>query len=77
LRVADELGAESVAFPTISAGVYGWPVADATRIAVETIRATPSAVKRAVLVAFSGVAETGYREALAGSGQPRLEGGAA
>ncbi|MDR3106862.1 MAG: macro domain-containing protein [Bifidobacteriaceae bacterium] len=42
LRVADELGAESVAFPTISAGVYGWPIADATRIAVTTIRATPS-----------------------------------
>src|SRR5699024_1494722 len=28
LEVADELGATSVAFPTISAGVYGWPHED-------------------------------------------------
>jgi O-acetyl-ADP-ribose deacetylase (regulator of RNase III) len=39
LEVARELGAHSVAFPAISAGVYGWPMDDAGRIAVETIRA--------------------------------------
>ncbi|HVD28262.1 MAG TPA: O-acetyl-ADP-ribose deacetylase, partial [Mycobacteriales bacterium] len=33
LRVAEELGATTVAFPAVSAGVYGWPVADAARIA--------------------------------------------
>ncbi|PWC07810.1 O-acetyl-ADP-ribose deacetylase [Mycetocola zhujimingii] len=38
LRVADELGAATVAFPAISAGVYGWPLADAARIAVRTVR---------------------------------------
>lgn len=38
LRVAGEIGARSVAFPTISAGVYGWPMDDAARIAVETVR---------------------------------------
>ena len=38
LRVADELGAETIAFPAISAGVYGWPLADAARIAVRTVR---------------------------------------
>jgi O-acetyl-ADP-ribose deacetylase (regulator of RNase III) len=38
LRVADELGAETIAFPAISAGVYGWPLADAARIAIRTVR---------------------------------------
>ena len=39
LRVAEELGATTVAFPAVSAGIYGWPMADAARIAVETVRA--------------------------------------
>jgi O-acetyl-ADP-ribose deacetylase (regulator of RNase III) len=43
LEVAGEIGAASVAFPAISAGVYGWPMADAARVAVETtLRAAPS-----------------------------------
>lgn len=66
LRVADELGARTVAFPTISAGIYGWPMDDATRVAVETVRETPSTVERVVLVAFNEQAEAGYRAALAG-----------
>lgn len=44
LARADELGAATVAFPAISTGVYGYPRADAARIAVETVRATPTAV---------------------------------
>ena len=64
LRVADELGAASVAFPTISAGVYGWPMDDATRIAVETVRSTPTTAERVLLVAFNEGAEQGYRDAL-------------
>lgn len=38
LRVAAELGARTVAFPAISAGIYGWPGDDAARIAVRTVR---------------------------------------
>ncbi len=38
LEVARELGAASVAFPAVSAGVYGWPMDDAARIAVRTVR---------------------------------------
>jgi O-acetyl-ADP-ribose deacetylase (regulator of RNase III) len=37
LRVARELGARTVAFPAISTGVYGWPLDDGARIAVETV----------------------------------------
>ncbi|HWT32271.1 MAG TPA: O-acetyl-ADP-ribose deacetylase [Microbacterium sp.] len=53
LRVADELGARTVAFPLISAGIYGWPRDDAIAAAVETIRATRTAVTDVLLVAFS------------------------
>lgn len=48
LRIAAELGARSVAFPTISAGVYGWPMTDATRIAVSTIQAETSSTPNTV-----------------------------
>jgi O-acetyl-ADP-ribose deacetylase len=52
LRVADELGARTVAFPAVSAGIYGWPLADAARIAVQTVAATPTTVEVATFVLF-------------------------
>jgi O-acetyl-ADP-ribose deacetylase (regulator of RNase III) len=42
LDVAVELGATSVAFPAVSAGVYGWAADDVARIAVATVRAHPA-----------------------------------
>lgn len=52
LAVADELGAQTVAFPLISAGVYGWPKEDAIAAAVDTLRDTPTRVLEARLVAY-------------------------
>ncbi|MEU1079366.1 O-acetyl-ADP-ribose deacetylase [Streptomyces sp. NPDC005908] len=52
LRVADELGARTVAFPAVSTGVYRWPLDDAARIAVETVRATDTAVEEVTFVLF-------------------------
>jgi O-acetyl-ADP-ribose deacetylase (regulator of RNase III) len=52
LAVADQLSARSVAFPAIATGVYGFPADQAARIAVATIRATPSTVDLVRLVAF-------------------------
>lgn len=52
LEVADELGTRSIAFPLVSAGVYGWPREDAVDAALETLRATPTQVEVARLVAF-------------------------
>ncbi|MGI5130947.1 O-acetyl-ADP-ribose deacetylase [Pseudonocardia sp. CA-107938] len=53
LRVADELGAATVAFPAVSAGVYGWPMGDAARIAVTTVRAAATRVAEVRFVLFS------------------------
>ncbi|EPJ34684.1 putative Macro domain-containing protein [Streptomyces afghaniensis 772] len=52
LRVADELGARTVAFPAVSTGVYGWPMDDGARIAVETVRAADTAVEQVRFVLF-------------------------
>lgn len=38
LRVAGELGAATIAFPLISAGIFGWPVDDAVRQALAVLR---------------------------------------
>lgn len=65
LDVADELGARTVAFPLISAGVYGWPKDDAIRVAIDTIRASGTQVTEARLVAFGPDAFEDIRAALA------------
>jgi O-acetyl-ADP-ribose deacetylase (regulator of RNase III) len=64
LAVADELGATSVAFPLVSAGVYGWPLADAAAAAVETLRGTATNVSEARLVAFGDAAYDALAAAL-------------
>ncbi|MEW1859033.1 O-acetyl-ADP-ribose deacetylase [Streptomyces sp. NBC_00669] len=56
LRVADELGAATVAFPAISTGVYGWPIDDGARIAVQTVRAASTSVTEVRFVLFDDVA---------------------
>jgi O-acetyl-ADP-ribose deacetylase (regulator of RNase III) len=52
LKVADELGARTVAFPLISAGAYGWPVEDAVRQALAALRDATTNVEEARLVLF-------------------------
>jgi O-acetyl-ADP-ribose deacetylase len=64
LEVADQLGARSVAFPAISTGAYGYPAADAARVAVETLRATPTRVELTRLVAFDAATLRLYEELL-------------
>jgi O-acetyl-ADP-ribose deacetylase (regulator of RNase III) len=50
LRVADELGLHSVAFPAISTGAYVFPLEQATRIAVTTLSAQLPGAKHVRLV---------------------------
>ena len=65
LRVADELGARHVTFPAVSAGVYGWPMDDAARLAVTTVARTPSEVELAIFVLFGDAALRHFEDALA------------
>ncbi|GHH36767.1 macro domain-containing protein [Lentzea cavernae] len=51
LRLAEELGAKSIAFPAIATGIYGFPTGRAARIAVAAVRSLP-VVDRILLVAF-------------------------
>jgi O-acetyl-ADP-ribose deacetylase (regulator of RNase III) len=65
LLVAEELGAATVAFPAISAGVYGWPMDDAARIAVETVSAhAPVAVREVRFVLFGPEAHAAFTRLL-------------
>jgi O-acetyl-ADP-ribose deacetylase (regulator of RNase III) len=67
LRVADGLGARSVAFPAISAGIYGWPVEDAARQAVAGVReASPEHVTQVRFVLFSEPVLSAFEAALNG-----------
>lgn len=52
LQVAHELGVGRIAFPLISAGIYGWPKEDAIAVAVETVGAFSGGVSEVRLVAF-------------------------
>jgi O-acetyl-ADP-ribose deacetylase (regulator of RNase III) len=64
LRVADELGARSVAFPAVSAGVYGWPMQSAADIAVSTVAHTSTEVSDVRFVLFSQGAYDAFARAL-------------
>lgn len=61
LRVADELGARTVAFPAISTGVYRYPMEDAARIAVDTVRTARTDVEEVRFVLFDAPHVRGVR----------------
>ena len=64
LRVADELGASSMAFPAISTGAYGYPIAEAASVAIRTVRDASTGVEEVRFVLFGADALAAFREAL-------------
>ena len=54
-----------MAFPAISTGAYGYPVPEATRIAVETVRATLTSVHSIRFVCFDPAVHEQYLGELA------------
>ena len=67
LRLAAEQGAQSIAFPCISTGVYGYPAREAAKIAVQAVRETlPQCpqMERVVFCCFSQQDAALYRRLL-------------
>jgi O-acetyl-ADP-ribose deacetylase len=64
LALADELGAATVAFPAISAGIYRWPVDEVARIAVGAVLTTPTRVKTVRFVLFTASVFDAFSAAL-------------
>jgi O-acetyl-ADP-ribose deacetylase len=68
LRLAEQHEAESLSFPSISTGVYGYPVDQAARIAVNTVRdhlaSAAEHPKRVIFVLFDRRTLTAYEGAL-------------
>jgi O-acetyl-ADP-ribose deacetylase len=67
LALAKSNGLRSIAFPAISTGIFGYPLDQATRIAVETVRAEMTAdagsIDEVVFACFSADALAAYERA--------------
>ena len=66
LRVADGLGAGTVAFPAISTGVYGYPIDEAAPVAIEAVRTADTSVQEVRFVLFGNDALSAFGRAFGG-----------
>lgn len=64
LKVADEVGAKTMAFPAISTGVYGYPVDEAAPVAIGAIRNADTQVEEVRFVLFDQEAYDVFARAL-------------
>ena len=65
LRVADELGAVTIAFPAISTGVYGYPVDEAAPVAIGAVTNADTNVSEVRFVLFDELTHSAFERALA------------
>jgi O-acetyl-ADP-ribose deacetylase (regulator of RNase III) len=68
LALAWEHGVQSMAFPAISTGIYGFPLERATRIAVRAVRdglRSPSALQRVIFACFDDRTAEVYERVMA------------
>jgi O-acetyl-ADP-ribose deacetylase (regulator of RNase III) len=66
MRLADQNRLESIAFPAISTGIYGYPLSSATRVAVQAVNAAVergSSIERVVFACFNPEVLREYRRA--------------
>jgi O-acetyl-ADP-ribose deacetylase len=71
LRLADERDVKIIAFPAISTGIYGYPLADAARIAIDAISNhlthVETSLRRAILVLFDRRALEAFEQVVSGN----------
>lgn len=68
LRLAEEHGVRTIAFPAISCGVYGYPIGQACEIALSEISSllkTRGTIERVSLVCFDGEVQAAYERLMA------------
>jgi O-acetyl-ADP-ribose deacetylase (regulator of RNase III) len=69
LNLAEERSVETISFPAISTGVYGYPIRDAARIAIETVTrrldSGQGSIREVILVAFDPASYRAYEQLLA------------
>ena len=65
LAVAAELGADSIAFPAISTGAFGYPLGEAAEVALDAVGSAPPTASEIRFVLFDGRAVTAFERALA------------
>lgn len=73
LQLAEKLGVNSIAFPAISCGVFGYPLHQAARVAATEMLAwqrSHTQPRRIILVAYNDATRKAYEQALAVAGQP-------
>jgi O-acetyl-ADP-ribose deacetylase (regulator of RNase III) len=63
LRVADELGARSIAFPAISTGIYGYPVPEAAPVAIRTVKEAATNIELVRFVLFDRATHDAFEQA--------------
>jgi O-acetyl-ADP-ribose deacetylase (regulator of RNase III) len=67
LKLADEKGLVSVSFPSISTGIYGYPVDEAAKVALSSVISTATgltSVREVVFVLFDSSTYSSYSRAL-------------
>ena len=67
LKLAVENGVKTIAFPNISTGIYGYPKADAAKVAVQTARdflADDTSIERVTFVCFDDENYALYKDLL-------------
>jgi O-acetyl-ADP-ribose deacetylase len=68
LKVADEIGARTVAFPAISTGVYGFPLGEAAPVAIRAVREAETGVEEVRFVLFDEASHRAFEAALSETG---------
>ena len=74
LKVADEIGARTVAFPAISTGVYGYPVEEAAPVAIGAVREAGTGVEEVRFVLFADPSYQAFQRALEQAGRQTAAG---